>query len=100
MNGPAFSLIFSMSIKDPPYCWIYLLFILDSFELRVIPSTGQKFNFFIGIFMPSKDGKIFDTIVYIGLGVNALVAVYLLLMKFEVIWPTGNLAQAFQKCQE
>jgi hypothetical protein len=35
--------------------------------------------------MPSKDGKIFDTIVYIGLGVNALVAVYLLLMKFEVI---------------
>ena len=51
----------------------------------MIPSTGQKFNFFIGIFMPSKDGKIFDTIVYIGLGVNALVAVYLLLMKFEVI---------------
>jgi hypothetical protein len=35
--------------------------------------------------MPSKDGKIFDTIVYIGLGVNGLVAVYLLLMKFEVI---------------
>lgn len=35
--------------------------------------------------MPSKDGKIFDTIVYIGLGVNVLVAIYLLLMYFEVI---------------
>jgi len=36
-------------------------------------------------FMASKDGKIFDTIVYIGLGVNALTALYLLLMYFEVI---------------
>ena len=35
--------------------------------------------------MPSKDGKIFDTIVYIGLGVNGLAATYLLLMYFEVI---------------
>jgi len=35
--------------------------------------------------MPSKDGKIFDTIVYIGLGVNGLTAVYLLLMYFDVI---------------
>ena len=35
--------------------------------------------------MPSKDGKIFDTIVYIGLGVNGLTALYLLLMYFEVI---------------
>lgn len=35
--------------------------------------------------MPSKDGKIFDTIVYIGLGINGLTAVYLLLMYFEVI---------------
>ena len=35
--------------------------------------------------MASKDGKIFDTIVYIGLGVNALTALYLLLMYFEVI---------------
>jgi len=36
-------------------------------------------------FMASKDGKIFDTIVYIGLGVNGLTALYLLLMYFEVI---------------
>jgi len=36
-------------------------------------------------FMASKDGKIFDTIVYIGLGVNGLTAVYLLLMYFEII---------------
>ena len=35
--------------------------------------------------MPSKDGKIFDTIIYIGLGVNGFVATYLLLMYFEVI---------------
>jgi hypothetical protein len=35
--------------------------------------------------MASKDGKIFDTIVYIGLGVNVLVASYLLLMYFEII---------------
>ncbi len=35
--------------------------------------------------MASKDGKIFDTIVLIGLGVNALVATYLLLMYFDVI---------------
>jgi len=35
--------------------------------------------------MPSKDGKIFDNIVYIGLGVNGLVALYLLLMYFEII---------------
>ena len=38
-----------------------------------------------GFFMASKDGKIFDTIVYIGLGVNGLTALYLLLMYFEVI---------------
>jgi hypothetical protein len=35
--------------------------------------------------MPSKNGKIFDTIVYIGLGVNGLTAVYLFLMYFEII---------------
>ncbi len=35
--------------------------------------------------MPSKDGKIFDTIVYIGLGVNGLTAVYLLLMYFDIL---------------
>ena len=35
--------------------------------------------------MASKDGKLFDTIVLIGLGVNGLMAVYLLLMYFEVI---------------
>lgn len=35
--------------------------------------------------MPSKDGKIFDTIVYIGLSVNVVVAIYLFLMYFEVI---------------
>ena len=40
---------------------------------------------FLRIFMASKDGKIFDTIVYIGLGVNGLTALYLLLMYFEVI---------------
>jgi len=32
-----------------------------------------------------KDGKIFNAIVAIGLGVNVLFAVYLLLMYFEVI---------------
>ena len=44
-------------------------------------------NYFLTLedFMASKDGKIFDTIVYIGLGVNALTALYLLLMYFEVI---------------
>ncbi len=35
--------------------------------------------------MASKDGRIFDTIVLIGLGVNALTAVYLLLMYFNVL---------------
>jgi len=35
--------------------------------------------------MASKDGKIFDTIVFIGLGVNALTAVYLLLMYFDIL---------------
>ncbi len=35
--------------------------------------------------MASKDGRIFDTIVFIGLGVNALTAVYLLLMYFNVL---------------
>jgi len=35
--------------------------------------------------MASKDGKIFDTIVYIGLGINCLTAAYLLLIYFEVI---------------
>jgi len=39
----------------------------------------------LGACMASKDGKIFDTIVYIGLGVNGLTALYLLLMYFEVI---------------
>ena len=32
-----------------------------------------------------KDGKVFNTIVAIGLGVNVLFATYLLLMYFEVI---------------
>jgi len=32
-----------------------------------------------------KDGKIFNAIVAIGLGVNVLFAAYLLLMYFEVI---------------
>jgi len=40
--------------------------------------------------MASKDGKIFDTIVYIGLGVNGLTALYLLLMYFEVILFRGR----------
>ena len=35
--------------------------------------------------MASKDGKIFDTIVLIGIGVNLLTASYLLLMYFDVI---------------
>lgn len=35
--------------------------------------------------MASKDGKIFDTIIFIGLGVNVLTATYLLLMYFNVI---------------
>jgi hypothetical protein len=35
--------------------------------------------------MASKDGKIFDTIVLIGVGVNGLTAIYLLLMYFNVI---------------
>ena len=45
----------------------------------------KKFFTLQRIFMASKDGKIFDTIVYIGLGVNAIAATYLLLMHFEVI---------------
>ena len=45
-----------------------------------------KEHFFtLEVSMASKDGKIFDTIVYIGLGVNGLAATYLLLMYFEVI---------------
>ena len=43
------------------------------------------YNFIFRGPMPSKDGKIFDTIVFIGLGVNVLVAIYLFLMYFEVI---------------
>lgn len=35
--------------------------------------------------MTSKDGKIFDTIVLIGVGVNGLTAIYLLLMYFNII---------------
>jgi len=35
--------------------------------------------------MASKDGKIFDTIILIGIGVNVLTATYLLLMYFDVI---------------
>ena len=45
----------------------------------------KNFLFTLEVSMASKDGKIFDTIVYIGLGVNALTALYLLLMYFEVI---------------
>jgi len=45
----------------------------------------RKKSYLLRIFMASKDGKIFDTIVYIGLGVNGLTALYLLLMYFEVI---------------
>ena len=45
----------------------------------------KKHLFTPEVSMASKDGKIFDTIVYIGLGVNALTALYLLLMYFEVI---------------
>ena len=46
---------------------------------------SKKKNYLLRIYMASKDGKIFDTIVYIGLSVNGLVALYLLLMYFEVI---------------
>ncbi len=45
----------------------------------------KEHSFYLEVSMASKDGKIFDTIVYIGLGVNALTALYLLLMYFEVI---------------
>ncbi len=45
---------------------------------------SKKKNY-LRVFMASKDGKIFDTIVFIGLGVNGLTALYLLLMYFEVI---------------
>ncbi|MEC7786225.1 MAG: hypothetical protein VX579_04670, partial [Nitrospinota bacterium] len=62
-------------------------FNLDSFKNRMIVynSFFTKNFFTLEDFMASKDGKIFDTIVYIGLGVNALTALYLLLMYFEVI---------------
>jgi hypothetical protein len=50
-----------------------------------ISFISKKKIHLLRFFMASKDGKIFDTIVYIGLGVNALAATYLLLMYFEVI---------------
>jgi len=50
-----------------------------------ISFISKQKNYLLRIFMASKDGKIFDTIVYIGLGVNGLTALYLLLMYFEVI---------------
>jgi hypothetical protein len=50
-----------------------------------ISFISKKKIHLLRIFMASKDGKIFDTIVYIGLGVNGLTALYLLLMYFEVI---------------
>ena len=53
--------------------------------IRYISFISKKKITFQGFFMASKDGKIFDTIVYIGLSVNALAATYLLLMYFEVI---------------
>lgn len=40
---------------------------------------------FQAIMLNGKDGKIFNAIVAIGLGVNVLFATYLLLMYFEVI---------------
>lgn len=53
------------------------------------PNGMLVFNFFDLSFwrnrMASKDGKIFDTIVLIGLGVNGITAIYLLLMYFEII---------------
>tara|TARA_B100000749_G_scaffold196462_1_gene152713 strand:- start:576 stop:740 length:165 start_codon:yes stop_codon:yes gene_type:complete len=53
--------------------------------IRCVSFISKKKIHLLRIFMASKDGKIFDTIVYIGLGVNAIAATYLLLMYFEVI---------------
>ena len=53
--------------------------------IRYVSFISKKKNHLLRIFMASKDGKIFDTIVYIGLSVNAIAATYLLLMYFEVI---------------
>ena len=53
--------------------------------IRCVSFISKKKIQLLRIFMASKDGKIFDTIVYIGLGVNAIAATYLLLMYFEVI---------------
>ena len=53
--------------------------------IRCVSFISKKKIYLLRIFMASKDGKIFDTIVYIGLGVNAIAATYLLLMYFEVI---------------
>ena len=53
--------------------------------IRGVSFISKKKIHLLRIFMASKDGKIFDTIVYIGLGVNAIAATYLLLMYFEVI---------------
>ena len=53
--------------------------------IRYVSIISKKKIHLLRIFMASKDGKIFDTIVYIGLGVNAIAATYLLLMYFEVI---------------
>ncbi len=88
--GPAFSLIFSKSIFCSGKIKLILYskkFILDSFKIWMIgyiSFISKKKNTFED-YMASKDGKIFDTIVYIGLSVNGLVAIYLLLMYFEVI---------------
>ncbi len=57
-------------------------FILDTPRWRVI---GYANFLTTEELMASKDGKLFDTIVMIGLGVNGLMALYLLLMYFEVI---------------
>ena len=53
--------------------------------IRYVSFISKKKIHLLRIFMASKDGKIFDTIVYIGLSVNAIAATYLLLMHFEVI---------------
>lgn len=89
MNGPAFSLNFSKSMcfaplaemnkkENPVYPWQYS----NGFDtvLRLFINNLHLRNP-----MSSKDGKIFDTIVYIGLGVNGLTAIYLLLVYFEII---------------
>ena len=70
---------------NPPFnCGSLIKFSWQFQESKLILIPESEI-FFEENSMASKDGKIFDTMVYIGLGVNGLTATYLLLMYFEII---------------